>query len=112
MPPALAASRDEGINRPSTDSASSLSSSALWLAGEKAIKNSGKAIISAAWFFASLIKASAVRRFSFLTVEDWICATATLLIFVNVRSGVIVSTQWNKFLSHAIQVDKSRQARR
>src|SRR2546426_203959 len=74
MPAALAASRNEAINRPATDSASSLSSSALWLAGEKAIKNSGKAIISAAWFFASLIKASAVRRFSSLTVEDWIGA--------------------------------------
>jgi len=40
-----------------------------------------------------LIKARAVRRLSSLTVEDWICATAILLIFVNVSSGVIASTR-------------------
>src|SRR5258705_179870 len=101
---ALAASRSAETNSPSVVSAICDSSSALWLAGEKAIKNSGNAISSAPRLHASFIKSRAARRFSVFSVEDWIWATAALLMF---RSSV-----WINIFVHAIQGGRDRQAER
>src|SRR4029453_16703178 len=99
---ALAASRSAETNSPSIVSAICDSSSALWLAGEKAIKNSGNAISSGRPLRASFIRRSALRRLFFLSVDDWIWATAALLMF---RLSV-----WINILVHAIQGCTDRQA--
>src|SRR5215510_9557112 len=80
MADALAVSRNDEINRPSVGSATWVSFAAVWLAGEKAIKNSGKAISSAVLSLASRMSFPARLRFSLLSVEDWVWVMAILLI--------------------------------
>src|SRR5512146_2547376 len=80
MPAAFAAARSDPMKGPSVDSAIAASSAAVWLAGEKAIKNSGKAIKPAPWFLAAAIIARAVSRLAFLSVPDLSWTTAILSI--------------------------------
>src|ERR1044072_2143551 len=90
------------MNGPSTDSATAVSSAALWLAGENAMRNSGKAIRSAPWRLASSMRRNAFVRFSFLSVLDCTWAMAILLM--------IYLSAWIIFASHAIQVGYQRQS--
>src|SRR5512145_2458821 len=99
---ALAAFFSAPTNGPSIDSATAVRSAELCSPGEKAIRNSGKATSCAFLLLASPTKAQARARFSFLSVEDFIWATATLLI--------CASQGWHNYFSQAIQVSSSRQS--
>jgi hypothetical protein len=79
-------------------------SSAVWLAGENAIRNSGKAIKSAFLSFALWIQSTAFLRFASLLVDDSICAMAILLMavklswptFYSLMTGIIPSVKLSK----------------
>src|SRR5918996_2575119 len=80
MPLVLAASISDVVKAPSMGSATPVSSSGDWLAGEKAMRNSGKASMRAPLAFASLMSFSASLRLDVFSVEDVICASAMRII--------------------------------
>src|SRR4029077_14971819 len=53
-----------------------------WLPGENAMRNSGKAIIRAPWFLASLISCLASSRLAAFSVEEVICARAMRVMLI------------------------------
>src|SRR5437016_10229823 len=72
----------EVVKGPLTVSASWASSSDDWLLGENAMRNSGKAIIRAPWFLASLISCWASSRLAAFPVEEVICARAMRVMLI------------------------------
>src|SRR4029453_7770379 len=82
MSAAFVASRRDWVKGPARVSEISASSSADCVLGEKAMRNSGKAIIRAPLFFASLSSCLASSRFAVFSVEEVICARAMRVILI------------------------------